>query len=231
MTDTCRDKAELIQHIRQAPWFQGLSESSYDALLSCAKRKHYPAKAYITQGTDIFCLLSGTLQLSLNSPHGESWIIGNCRSPYWLGESSLSSAPPQPIEMLVTKEAELLVFPATQVKSIAREEPVIYENLFNDGREQFNLILQSFEMAAFYPLPARLAMVLLAMIDWEGEETDRGIRLTSAVDQGSIAKQCLGSRPRVSELLKEWVDQGILINDNKHYIIADKAALETKAIV
>ena len=187
MTDTCRDKAELIQHIRQAPWFQGLSESSYDALLACAKRKHYPAKAYITQETDIFCLLSGTLQLSLNSSHGKSWIIANCRPPFWFGESSLGNAPPLPIDILVTKEAELLTLSATQVKAIARDESVIYENLFNDGLQQTLQMFKSFEMAAFYPLPARLAIVLLAMADWEGEETDHGVRLASLADQESIA--------------------------------------------
>ena len=231
MTDTCSDKTELIQHIRQAPWFKGLPESSYDTLLAYAKLKHYPAKAYITQGADIFCLLSGTLQLSLNSPHGKSWIIANCRPPFWFGESSLGSAPPLPIDILVTKEAELLTFSAKQIKAIARDEPVIYENLFNDGLQQTLQMFKSFEMAAFYPLPARLAIVLLAMAEWEGEETNSGVRLASLVDQESIARQCLGSRPRVSELLKDWVDQGILINDNKHYIIVDKAALETKASV
>ena len=71
----------------------------------------------------------------------------------------------------------------------------------------------------FYPLRARLAGRMLLLISEHGEAADGGYYLNINLSQNDFARLTLGSRQRINKILREWHEQGIVINQNDRYFI------------
>ena len=228
-------QTQLLNIISDSSWFNVLPPDCHQALLNSASIKSYPANSYIFQAgqhtQDIFCLLSGTVEVSVTSSQGRTWLFGNLPKPQWFGEHALTSDDYRLFDLKVVEQAQVLTIPCSKVLAIADKHPLVYRQLFHTSQQVLRDVFMSVEYAVFQSLPARLALLLLDLAKQQGQPVDQGIRIVASLSQSDLARLCLGSRPRINKILNKWADQGLITRDHEHYIILDQAGLlqETQA--
>jgi CRP/FNR family cyclic AMP-dependent transcriptional regulator len=73
----------------------------------------------------------------------------------------------------------------------------------------------------FYPLKARLAGRILALLEDYGKPCEDGTCLDIALSQKDFARLVLGSRQRINKIFREWDDQGMIMMKDGRYIVPD----------
>ena len=73
--------------------------------------------------------------------------------------------------------------------------------------------------------PARLATMLLNLVETMGQSEDRGIRLQARLTHQNLASLIGTSRETVSTLLGQFSKRGLILQDQRHIVILDKERL------
>jgi len=226
------DHYDREQVIADSPWFQGIPKPGLDEIVQASKIKHLTKLQYLYQMGEItsscYCLLSGRLRISMMSEFGQTFAVTDVDPPYWLGAIGLLPAESRGIEAQVQVDADILAIPRDVVLELGNKYPILYRNLFIQAGQRTRKIYELMGAMVFYPLRARLAVRLVALLAEHGTERDDGICLGIKLSQNDFASLCLGSRQRVNKILREWTEQDILALQDDYYVIYDLNRLKAE---
>ena len=215
--------------IARSPWFQGLPDKALARLAEAARVRSYRKNSYLytsgEKGSEVYCLLSGRVRLSLTSAIGQEYAVTDYDAGTWLGGEFLSGDNPARLDVQINETASALTLPRTLVMEIANQHPQVFKNLFADYMVRFSGLILLLQSMAFYPLRSRLAFWLIELLEKHGKEEEAGIYLDAHLSQNDLAQLSLGSRQRINKILSEWRERGIVELEGSRYLIRDMSAL------
>lgn len=221
---------EVSTAISQSPWFQDVPEEGLQKLAKASKVEKYAKNSFLFCAGDltrsIYCLLEGRIRVSIVSSIGQEFAINDVEVHGWMGEAGLFSEKGRVLELQFKEAGRALNIPRNVVLALADEYPVIYKNILKD---HMDISRASFELLGgmlFYPLKARLAGRILALLEDYGKPCEEGTRLDISLSQKDFARFILGSRQRINKIFREWDDKGMVLMKDGRYIIPDIARLE-----
>lgn len=228
ITHDCR------QIIAASPWFEGIPDEQLDKLATAAVIKRFPANSYLwTAGqvtADIYSVVSGRVRITITSETGQEFALDDWEQGAWLGEQVLGVDAPNVLEVRVMEPSELLMIPQQVVVEVGELWPIMYRNLFRSSWINTRSLYDIINAVLFYPLKARVAGRVLALMQAHGERVDGGVRLDIKLSQNDFARLSMGSRQRVNRIFREWDQQGLVESRDDHLVIRDIPGLEKEMV-
>ena len=216
--------------VKRSPWFKGLTGSALATLAAAASRRSLSVGECIyRQGfptTEVYCVLSGRVRVSLHSPNGHEFAIVEREPETWFGEPGLVDDQGRILEASAIDATELLVIPREVVLEIGEQHPLMYRNLFHYNQNILRGMHELVSGILFYPLKARVAARLLHFVEEHGQEMEDGILLDIKVSQNDFARLALGSRQRVNKIFRDWTSRGLVGTRDDHLLIHDPERLQ-----
>ena len=223
---------DFLPIVERSPWFKGLPAHELQNLAEAASQRSLEVGECIyRQGfptTEIYCVLSGRVRVSLHSPNGHEFALVEREPQTWFGEPGLVDDQGRVLEASAIDSTELLVIPREIVLEVGEREPLMYRNLFHYNQ---SILRGTYELVGgvlFYPLKARVAGRLLALLDDHGQPTDEGLLLDIKVSQNDFARLALGSRQRVNKIFRDWNARGLVETRNDYLLIPQRDRLEAE---
>ncbi len=225
-----KDHGAIVNIIKRGVWFQGLPPEAIDKLAARATTRSFDPHQFLYMLGEvpdhIFCIVEGSVRISLSSSNGQQFMLALLYQDYWFGESAIAGNESRVLEVWAETDAEILLIPGTTVKAVASDFPVIYKNLFLEHVNRTRLVYEVLAGMLFYPLKARLAGRLLFLLKHHGVPHKDGIALNLKVNQMDFAHMSMGSRQRVNKAFREWVRAGVIDKQRNNYIVKDVEALK-----
>lgn len=226
------DKRQLRQVIADASWFTGAPDEVLEKLVDAATVKHYKANSFVwTAGqttSEIFALLSGRVGISSTSPMGQEFALIDWEPGAWLGEQVLAVEEPNMLEVRVLAPSDLLVIPRQVAVEVGEIWPTLYRNLFRASWINTRGLYEIVSAVLFYPLSARVAGRVLALIAEHGKRVDDGVLLNIKLSQNDFARLAMGSRQRVNRIFRDWDKQGLVETRGDYLLIKDVEGLQSE---
>lgn len=224
-----KDNMEIIDAIKRGVWFKNLPDKAIARLAERAMIKRYEPQQFIVMLGEVphhvCCIIQGSVRVSLSSSNGQQFMLALLYKDYWFGESSIADNESRLLEVWAETEVDILQVPGALVKSVAKDYPVIYENLFHEHVNRTQLVYELLGGVLFYPLKARLASRLLFLLKHHGEPHEEGVALNLKLNQMDFARMSMGSRQRVNKAFREWVRDGVIEKRRDQYIVKNIDAL------
>ena len=224
------DRKHLRQYIADSSWFAGAPDEVLNRLADSASVRHYKAKSFIwTTGektSEVFGLLSGRIRISLASAMGQEFAFIDWEPGAWLGEQVLGADEPNMLEVRVLAPSDLVVIPRQVVVEAGEDWPDLYRNLFRANWVNTRGLYEILSAVLFYPLSARVAGRVLALMAEHGHRVDDGVLLDIKLSQNDFARLAMGSRQRVNRIFRDWDKQGLVETRGEYLLIKDVEGLQ-----
>jgi len=224
------ERDQFRQFIADSSWFAGAPDEVLNKLADSASVRHYTANSFIwTTGettSEVFGLLSGRVRISLASAMGQEYAFIDWEPGAWLGEQVLGLEEPHMLEVRVLAPADLLVIPRQVVFEVGEAWPSLYRNLFRASWINTRGLYEILSSVLFYPLAARVAGRVLALISEHGHRVDGGVLLDIKLSQNDFARLAMGSRQRVNRIFRDWDKRGVVETRGDYLFIKDVEGLQ-----
>lgn len=226
------EQFEVIRIVRDGAWFSQLSLDEIERVAEKASIVLFDKKefAYHPGETrrNLYCVVEGTVQLSLVDGDGSQFILGSMKEGHWFGEGSVVGAMPL-LEIQAVTPCKILSIPFEEVEAVV-DNHTFYKNMLADHLRKVQLIYQLLAGMLFLPLRARLAARFLFLVESFGYATEEGIELDMKLSQQDFAKMSMGSRQRVNKIFREWQAGAIYEKRRGKYLIKDVDALRAQTL-
>ena len=220
--------------IASAPWFESAPAECVDKLAAAATIKRFPENSFLwTAGqntTDIYSVLSGRLRITLPGPMGQEYALIDWERGAWLGEQALDTDAPNILDIRVLVPSDILMIPRQTVFEVGDAWPLMYRNLFRAQWINTRGFYEIMSAAMFYPLRARVAGRVLALLSEHGRRGDDGVLIDIKMSQNDFARLAMGSRQRVNRIFRDWNMMGLVEARGDRLLIKDVAGLEKEMV-
>jgi CRP/FNR family cyclic AMP-dependent transcriptional regulator len=201
------DKHQLL---RSHPFFSDFSPAIMERLVSRAVvRKVKKGKVLFRKadvGSSLYAVCSGTIRISVPSPHGKEAILNIFTAREIFGEIALLDGGVRTADAVATEDSELLVIDRRDFIPLVRENPDLALRLIELVCGRLRRTSDQVEDAVFLDLPRRLAKVLLEMHSRASGEQAQIISIT----QRDLSQMVGASRESANKTLREWERKGWL---------------------
>lgn len=220
----------FLDFISGSAWFDGAPEAVVVRLAHAATLKHYDAGEFVwtsgQQNPDIYGLITGRLRISMPSSAGTEFALIDWEAGAWLGEQILGPNQPNMLEVQALETSDLLAIPRPVVLAAGEAWPQLYRNLYHSNWDNTRGLYEILSAVLFYPLKARVAGRVLALMSDHGRRVDGGVLLDIKLSQNDFARLAMGSRQRVNRIFRDWQKLGLLDYRDDHLLIIDSKALQ-----
>ena len=221
---------EVIKIVSDGAWFSQLSIDEIERVADRASLVLFDKKEFLYHSGEtrrnLYCVIRGTVQLSLVDGEGSQFILGSMKEGHWFGEGSVVGAMPL-LEIQAVTPCEILSIPFDEVEAVVNCH-TFYKNMLADHLHKVQLIYKLLAGMLFLPLRARLAARFLFLIDSFGYATPEGVELNMKLSQQDFAKMSMGSRQRVNKIFREWQASNIYEKRRGKYLVKDLEALRAQ---
>lgn len=222
--------AELLS---KTQLFAVLSPRTQHCLAEKAVLAEYPAGVDLyRQGgppTGLYVLRSGRVKLYRQSKE-KCQILALPAAGDCLGAESLPTGAPSPYSATTLTPAAIIHVPPRALQSLLDEHPdfqEIFLRLITDRLKQFVTLVHDL---AFRDVTSRLAMVLLARAEAEGQRRDDGIILDRLLSQQEYADMVGTAREVVYRTFKRFEADGLVRLTRSSILIRDLDSLRAIAL-
>lgn len=221
--------------LRCSPLFSGLPDEAIDRLASESRVKFYSKGSHLYRinefSTDIFCLLSGRVRISVRGATGQQFALTDLGPKEWLGEGAVLDNERRVVESMVIEEADVLVLPWPEILAVAEQFPLIYRNLFEQSQVRARSTYQLLGYVLFLPLRARVAGRLLQLFDKSGDGCGEFPSVRAQINQKDLSQLSLGSRQHINKIFRDWNREGVVKKVGDRYELLDITALRREVTV
>lgn len=210
----------------------GLPRTAIDTLLSRHTLVRYPKDtALFTKGSPadvVFAVMGGIVKIYCADPRGDRILValagpGDLAGYADFGENEGERS--QIFEAEALSNATVALFTRDHILRVLRG---VDAGTVLKLTESVNSMWASMvhRCASFLgmSLRERLESVFAEMAERFGHADARGVMLTPEIGQEALAEMIGGSRPMVSKLLAEMMQQGIILREGRHYIVRRPSA-------
>lgn len=220
--------------IAQSPWFAGAPDPVLDKLAAVATLKHFSANSFVwTTGqttSEVYGLVTGRLRISIASAMGQEFALIDWEPGAWLGEQLLGVDEPHMLEVRVLASSDLLAIPGQVVMEVGESWPRLYRNLYRANWVNTRGLYEILSAVLFYPLKARVAGRVLALLEEHGQRVEDGILLDIKLSQNDFARLAMGSRQRVNRIFRDWDKQGLVESRGEYLLIKNARGLQREMV-
>lgn len=155
----------------------------------------------------LFCVERGIIRLSVTSHAGREAVLGLVTAGHWFGEASLFTGGPRGNDAIAVAESAVLILPAATLHALIDDRPDYLKQFLAMMGQRYKTVISRMEDTVLLPLPARLARLIVQMVDAGGEADDP---LVLHFSQEEAAHMLGASRQSVNRVLKGWEAAGIV---------------------
>ncbi|WP_372863879.1 Crp/Fnr family transcriptional regulator [Spongiibacter sp.] len=219
------DKRDILQG---NPLMVGLPAEALDALLAKCRLRRLVDGEYLYRqheaGEAMYGVLEGRIRLSNSSRDGRELLVMLVERGDWIGEVSLFDGEPRSHDAYAVGDSLLLMISRADLDSLLEAQPQLYRYFLPMLCRKLRLALSYVEVAALYPLSARLALRLL---DLQAHYSAGDGEVM--VPQEDLAKMLAVSRQAVSRELKRLEKAGVIALAYGKVCVLDSDALRREA--
>ena len=201
------DKHQLL---RSHPFFSNFSPAIMERLVSRAVVRKVKKGTVLFRkadvGSSLYAVCSGTIRISVPSPHGKEAILNMFTAREIFGEIALLDGGMRTADAVATEDSELLVIDRRDFIPLVRENPDLALRLIELVCGRLRRTSDQVEDAVFLDLPQRLAKVLLEMHSRASGDQAQIISIT----QRDLSQMVGASRESANKTLREWERKGWL---------------------
>lgn len=214
--------------------FAALADADANELMQQAWQESAPARQDIFQsgqaGDSLYILVAGSVKVSLLSEEGKEAILSILGVGEVFGEMSLFDGEPrsatvttlEPCRFLVLRRSVLLPFLEKRVPVMLKLIAEMSRRLRSTNDLVGNL--------SFLNLSARLARILLNLVQHYGRVTAKGIVIGIRLSQEEMGNLVGVSRESINRQIRAWADAGIIEFDHGTLIVLNSDALFREAL-
>jgi CRP/FNR family cyclic AMP-dependent transcriptional regulator len=218
------DKHQLL---RSHPFFSDFSAAIIERFLSRAVIRKVKKGTVLFRkgdvGSSLYAVCSGTIRISVPSPHGKDAILNIFSAGEVFGEIALLDGGLRTADAVATDDSELLVIDRRDFIPLVRENPDVALKLIELVCARLRRTSDQVEDAVFLDLPQRLAKVLLEMHARASTDQAQIISVT----QRDLSQMVGASRESANKTLREWERKGWLKLRHRGLTILQPKALAT----
>ena len=213
MTSAPGFPAKYRERLRSGYWFQSLSPTLQDLLLShlhvrqLSHGQRLLARGDLADG--LYCVVEGAIKLTGSTRDGKEAILAIIEPPSWFGEIAVFDELPRTHDAWADEATTLLHLPAATLNSLLTQQPMLWHALGVLLSHKIRLAFMALEELSLQPPASRLARRLLIMARGYGElegSSKREIR----VPQEQLGQMLSLSRQTVNQLLRQLEDSGVV---------------------
>jgi CRP/FNR family transcriptional regulator, cyclic AMP receptor protein len=224
------ERSAIRDFIATSNWFDDAPERVLHTLVDAAKLKSYHANSYLWSmgetNTEVYGVVTGRLRMYVASPMGQEFVLVDREEGSWLGEACLKDDLGRAIGARTMIPSEILVIHRQVLLDVALDWPQMYRNLFLHQVITARGLYELLGGMLFYPLHARVAARLMALVHEHGEQVEEGVLINIKVSQNDFAHLAMGSRQRVNRIFRDWDKRGLVETRGHLLLIPDIDAFE-----
>lgn len=215
---------EHIEFLQSQPFWDHLTETQKELLISNIRLAHYPAGTAIQSGDNqclgTLFLRKGILRVYLLSSQGKEATLYRLREGdvCTLSASCMISAITFDVQIDAETDCDVLIIPAAVFSQLMKQNIYVENFAYKLTTEHFSDVISGIERTFFLNLPQRIAAFLL---DEAAENNSDSLSLT----QENLARSIGSAREAVSRALKQLSQEGCIEVSRGGIRLLDKAKL------
>jgi CRP/FNR family transcriptional regulator, cyclic AMP receptor protein len=225
------DLAALRQH---SVLFAALPDDDAWELIRLARQERVPARQAVFQvgqdGDSLHIVLEGRVKVSLLSEEGKEAILSILGAGEVFGEMSLFDSEPRSATVTTMEPCRFLVLRRNTFLPFLEKRVNVMLELIAEMSRRLRATNNLVGNLSFLNLSARLARILLNLVQQYGKVTPQGIVIGLKLSQEELGHLVGVSRESVNRQVRVWVDSGIIEYDHGTLIVLNSDALFREAL-
>jgi CRP/FNR family cyclic AMP-dependent transcriptional regulator len=213
--------------------FRKLTPDQRSALAGRAHMRRFQAGDTIflmgAQHDSMMAVLSGQVKISMTSSEGREIVLAILNPGEVFGEIAMLDGKPRSADAKALTDCNLAVLDRRDVLGALEGNSAAWLGLIEVLCSRLRKTDHHLVELALMGLPARLAKVLLRIIDPQSAQRAKGDGRSSRLSQYELANMVGATRENVNKCLQEWRRGGIIRMEKRVISIADRPALEDLA--
>jgi len=214
--------------------FAALSDQDAWELIRLARQESAPAKQAVFQvgqaGVSLHIVLEGRVKVSLLSEEGKEAILSILGSGEAFGEMSLFDGEPRSATVTTMEPCRFLVLRRQDFLPFLEKRVHVMLELIAEMSRRLRATNTLVGNLSFLDLPARLARILLNLVQQYGKVTPHGIVIGLKLSQEELGHLVGVSRESVNRQVRLWAESGIIEYNHGIMIVLNSDALFREAL-
>lgn len=215
--------------LRAVPLFSTLTDCELEKLGAIAEKRHYQKNEAVflqgEKGRDFFIILSGSVKVSIQSPHGREITLSILAEGDFFGEMSLIDGSSRSASVYAIVRTEVITVGHDSFNAYLSSSPEVSIKLLRLFIKRLRHADRQIEYLAFHTTKGRLARMILDWVVDYGNISLEGVSLTLPFTHREIAGMLGASRESVSRILTEFRDSGYIQLDGDGLTVHDLEGL------
>jgi CRP-like cAMP-binding protein len=213
--------------------FATLPGNEVDALAAVAREESHRVREYIFMEGDpalwLYIVKAGRVKILRQSRTGRDVVLELLGPGEVFGGVAVIERRAYPASAQVVEAATVVKIPGEVLLAVSERQPsVIREMALMIGR-RLRSAHDSVKSLAVDPVEARLAARLLRLAESEGPARTTGLKLPFHLTRQSLADMTGTTVETTIRIVSRWLKDGLLLDDNGRFVLADVAALRALA--
>ncbi len=210
------------------PLFAPLAPQEEAAFTLLLREKAYPKGSVILfendPGDSLFIVREGRVKVVLVSEEGREVILGILGVGEHFGELSLIDDEPRSAHVVAMEDSTLLVLRREDFRRRVEANPAVAWALLLEMSQRLRRADEKIGSLVLLDVPGRIARVLL-----DAAEEAGGDEIEKPLTHQTIAHVIGASRETVSRAMREFVEAGWIVTDQRRIRVTNRAALDQRS--
>lgn len=216
----------MQQHLlclKELPLFQGLTEIEFNNICPGTINKSVAKGQFLfrqgEQNHAIYLVKSGKLKLIQNTEDGRETIISIVGPGEVLGETALFQEQDLTFSAVAIENARLCGFDRRNLEMIIERNPGFAVKIISHLARKLNTTMQQVSESSGASVKERLLRLLVRLANEHGKMTSHMTIIELNITQQEMGNMIGASRVKVSQVLRELRDAGVVGHNSKYYTI------------
>ncbi len=228
------DHADFAALRERSLIFSTLSDAELTALMHLARVTHHGARHVVFRegepGDHLLVLLRGRVKVSLVSAEGKEVILSLLEPGDVFGEMALLDGEVRSASVTTMEECTFLTLGRCDFLTFLERTPGVALKLLAALSRRLRATNELVGSLSFLGLAARLARVLLNLMQQYGRIGEHGIVISLRLSQEELGNLAGVSRESINRQLRAWVDAGYIDISHGNIVVKQADALFREAL-
>jgi CRP/FNR family transcriptional regulator len=224
---------DLIAFLRANPVFAELPVAEIATLAGMAREERKRAREFVFMEGDradwLWLVRAGRVKIVRHSKTGRDVVLEILGPGEIFGAVAVMERRPYPAAAQVIEPAVVVKVPAAAVVAASERHSALVRGMALMMGRRLRAAHDSVESLAVDPVEARLAAVLLRLVERDGTREGKGFALPFHLTRQSLADMTGTTVETAIRVLGRWIRDGIVLDDGGRLVIRDTARLREVA--
>jgi len=180
-------------------------------------------------GDGCYRLERGLLKVVVTSARGDERILAILGPGEIAGELAIIDGLPRSASVFAVRDCELSFISQKDFEEYKRQHPEICDYLVTVLASRLRETDETLAATSFLTVKARLALALLELVEFLGEDQGSGrILIRHKIKRSDLAAMAGVAAENVSRVMKDWMQRHVVTRSSGYYCLEDIAALKSQ---